>query len=150
LSHNSPIHILLIEDDDGHAQLVERNLRRGGIVNSLDRVADGRAGLDYLRRTGAFAARADGNPMLVLLDIKLPKVNGVEVLRQMKADAKLRRLPVIMLTTTDDPREVATCYELGCNAYITKPVDYEKFVGVVRNLGLFLSIVAVPPAAAEE
>jgi CheY-like chemotaxis protein len=150
LSESRPIQILLVEDDDGHARLVERNLRRGGIVNTLDRVADGRAGLEYLQRSGEFTARAESGPTLVLLDIKLPKVSGVEVLRRRKADPKLKRLPVIMLTTTDDPLEVATCYDLGCNAYVTKPVDYEKFVAVIRNLGLFLSIVAIPLTPAEE
>lgn len=138
------VSILLVEDDDGHAHLVERNLRRGGMTNRLERVADGQAALDYLQRQGAYADRPGGAPLLVLLDIRLPMVDGVEVLRRMKADELLRRVPVIMLTTTDDHREIQRCYDLGCSAYIVKPVDYDKFVNVVRQLGLFLAVVEVP------
>lgn len=138
--------ILLVEDDDGHAHLVERNLRRGGLVNRLERLADGQSALDYLWRQGAHANRPVGTPLLVLLDIRLPKVDGVEVLRRMKADPQLKLVPVIMLTTTDDPREVQQCYALGCSVYIVKPMDYDQFVAVVRQLGLFLAVVQVPVA----
>jgi CheY-like chemotaxis protein len=130
--------ILLAEDDDGHAQLIERNLKRAGVVNPIVRVADGQAALDYIRQGG------NGQPLLLLLDINLPRVDGIEVLRQLKADPNTSKLPVIMLTTTDDPREVDRCYALGCSVYITKPVRYESFVEALRRLGMFLEIVKLP------
>jgi CheY-like chemotaxis protein len=136
--------ILLAEDDDGHANLVGRNLRRAGLANDIIRFADGRDALDYIRREGRFAERTMGPPLLVLLDINMPRVDGVEVLRQLKADERTATLPVIMLTTTDDPREIRHCYELGCNVYVTKPVDYTEFVEAIKRLGLFLAVVKVP------
>jgi CheY-like chemotaxis protein len=136
--------ILLAEDDSGHATLVQRNLKRSGIVNRVQHVTDGQAALDYLRCEGPFAARAANGPMLLLLDINMPRLDGVEVLRQVKADPRIAKVPVIMLTTTDDPREVQKCYELGCSVYITKPVVYEDFIAAIKQLGLFLSIVTIP------
>jgi CheY-like chemotaxis protein len=130
--------ILLAEDDDGHAQLIERNLKRAGVVNPIVRVADGQAALDYIRQGG------NGQPLLLLLDINLPRVDGIEVLRQLKTDPQTSKLPIIMLTTTDDPREVDRCYALGCSVYITKPVRYESFVEALRRLGMFLEIVKLP------
>lgn len=141
---SEPLIILLAEDDPGHATLVQRNLRRAGITNETVHVADGQLALDYVRRQGAYAERASSGPLLLILDINMPRVDGVEVLRQIKADAETAKLPVIMLTTTDDPREVERCYELGCSVYITKPVEYEAFVEAVRRLGLFLQVVRVP------
>ncbi|MGM0369366.1 MAG: response regulator [Bacillota bacterium] len=132
--------ILIVEDDDGHATLINRNLRRIGIKNDLKRFANGQEVLDFL-----FDPNLDGSKSyLILLDIRMPKVDGLEVLRQIKADDKLSKIPVIMLTTTDDPREVNTCHKLGCNNYITKPVDYQKFVDALKQLGLFLNIVETP------
>ncbi len=136
--------ILMAEDDQGHATLVQRNLRRAGIANEIVHVKDGQEALDYVRCEGAHAGRHPNGPLLLLLDINMPKVDGVEVLRRVKADEHTARIPVIMLTTTDDPREVQRCYDLGCSVYITKPVAYEAFVEAVRRLGLFLSIVRVP------
>jgi CheY-like chemotaxis protein len=136
--------ILLAEDDDGHAYLIQENLRDAGIANRVVRVRDGQEALDYIHRRGDFAGRVPNGPLLVLLDINMPRVDGVEVLRQLKADPRTEQLPVIMLTTTDDPREVRRCYELGCSSYVTKPVEYDRFVEAVRRLGLFLSIVQVP------
>jgi CheY-like chemotaxis protein len=136
--------ILLAEDDSGHATLVQRNLKRSGIVNRVQHVTDGQAALDYLRCEGPFAARAANGPMLLLLDINMPRLDGVEVLRQVKADPRIAKVPIIMLTTTDDPREVQKCYELGCSVYITKPVVYEDFIAAIKQLGLFLSIVTIP------
>src|SRR5438067_653800 len=124
-----PLVILLAEDDDGHAVLVQRNLRRGGVANEVVRVADGQAALDYARSEGAHAGRAR---------------NGVEALRRLKADEATKRIPVIMLTTTDDPREVERCYRLGCSVYITKPVEYDRFVEAIKQLGLFLQVAKVP------
>jgi CheY-like chemotaxis protein len=139
-----PLQIVLAEDDDGHATLVQKNLDRSGLVNGFCRVRDGQEALDFLRGQGAFAGQAPPSCVLLLLDIKMPRVDGVEVLRQVRADPRTARTPVIMLTTTDDPREVARCYELGCNVYITKPVEYQAFVEAIRRLGLFLQVVAVP------
>ncbi len=136
--------ILLVEDDDGHAYLVEQNLAEAGFMNPLVRLRDGQEALDYVRCEGAFAGRPPGGPVLMLLDINMPRVDGVEVLRRLKADPKTDRLPVIVLTTTDDPREVKRCYEVGCSSYVTKPVEYEKFVEAIRRLGLFLTVVRAP------
>ncbi|HEV3257298.1 MAG TPA: response regulator, partial [Gemmataceae bacterium] len=123
-----PLGILLAEDDEGHANLIQRNLRRAGIANEVFHVKDGQEALDYIRRQGMYAGRATNGPFLLLLDINLPRLDGVEVLRQVRADERLAKIPVIMLTTTDDPREVQRCYELGCSVYITKPVAYEEFI----------------------
>jgi CheY-like chemotaxis protein len=140
-----PLLIVLAEDDDGHASLVQRNLERAGLANGLERLKDGQEALDFIRGQGAFAGRnASQQPVLLLLDIKMPRVDGVEVLRQIKSDPKTALIPVIMLTTTDDPREIQRCYELGCSVYITKPVDYQGFVEAIKRLGLFLQVVRVP------
>lgn len=136
--------ILLAEDDEGHAYLVRENLLGNGIANEMVHVKDGQEALDYIRCEGAYRDRIRNGPLLLLLDINMPRVDGVEVLRQLKADPTTEKLPVIMLTTTDDPREVTRCYELGCSSYVTKPVEYDRFVEAVRCLGLFLSIIQVP------
>lgn len=143
MSHE-PVMILLAEDDEGHAQLVQRNLKRAGITNEVRRVEDGQLALDYVRREGQFSDRTRNRPLLVLLDINMPRIDGIEVLRQIKADANLATIPVIMLTTTDNPREIEACYQLGCSIYITKPVEYEPFVEAIKRLGLFLQVVRVP------
>ncbi len=136
--------ILMAEDDDGHASLVRRNLKRAGISNEIVHVSDGQAALDYLRCEGPYAARVPNGPLLLLLDINMPRVDGVEVLRRLKGEERTARVPVIVLTTTDDPREIERCYELGCSVYVTKPVAYEDFLEAIKRLGLFLSIVKVP------
>ncbi len=140
----SELVILLAEDDDGHAYLIEQNLRDGGVGNVIVRARDGQEALDYVRCEGPHAARVPNGPLLLLLDINMPRVDGVEVLRQLKADPRTEAAPVIVLTTTDDPREVRRCYELGCSSYVIKPVEYDRFVEAVRRLGLFLAIVRVP------
>jgi CheY-like chemotaxis protein len=139
-----PLLIVLAEDDDGHASLVQRNLERAGLANGLHRLKDGQEALDFLRGEGDYAGRNTNQSVLVLLDIKMPRVDGVEVLRQLKADPRTALIPVIMLTTTDDPREIQRCYELGCSVYVTKPVDYQGFVEAIKRLGLFLQVVRVP------
>ena len=138
------ITILLAEDDDGHAGLVERNLRRAGVSNRIERMRDGQDALDYLNARGPHLGRQPGGPLLMLLDINMPRVDGVEVLRQMKETASTARIPVVMLTTTDNPHEVERCYELGCSVYVTKPVTYDELSEAMRRLSLFLSIVTVP------
>lgn len=136
--------ILLAEDDDGHAQLIRKNLVRAGIVNQVLHFKDGQEIMDFFLRRGEGPHRKSGVSYILLLDIRMPKLDGVEVLAQVKADPELRKIPVTMLTTTDDPREVERCHSLGCSHYITKPVDYENFVNTIRQLGLFLAVVQVP------
>jgi CheY-like chemotaxis protein len=139
-----PVTILLAEDDDGHAQLVQRNLERAGLLNGLLRVHDGQELLDCLNSRGSSHQQTLGEALVVLMDINMPRVDGVEALRQIKANPNTHRIPVIMLTTTDDPRDIDRCYELGCNVYVTKPVEYEGFIDAIRRLGLFLQIVQRP------
>lgn len=136
--------ILIADDDPGHARLIEKNLRRAGLMNRIVRFEDGQQILDFLLQNGGGPKAATDAAYFILLDIRMPKVDGVEVLRQLKADPELRKIPVSMLTTTDDPREVERCHALGCNNYIVKPVDYEKFSEAIRQLGLFVSLVQVP------
>jgi CheY-like chemotaxis protein len=141
---NRDVVLLIADDDAGHARLIEKNLRRAGLSNPILRFEDGQQILDFLFQRGDGQRRAADTPYLLLLDIRMPKVDGVEVLRQVKADAALRKISVSMLTTTDDPREVERCHGLGCNNYIVKPVDYEKFSEAINKLGLFISLVQVP------
>ena len=141
---NSEVIILVAEDDEGHAGLIRKNLDRAGIVNEIRHFWNGQEALDFLFARGEGPHREAGRAYILLLDIRMPRVDGTEVLRQVKADAELRKMPVIMITTTDDPREVEHCHTLGCNNYITKPVEYDAFVQAVRQLGLFLSVVQVP------
>lgn len=131
--------IVLAEDDDGHATLIRRNLERVGLINVFVRLRDGQEALDYL-----LGPEGCSGPCLLLLDVNMPRIDGIEVLRQLRADARTATLPIIMLTTTDDPREVQRCYQLGCNVYVTKPVDHHAFIEAVRRLGLFLQVVKVP------
>ena len=140
--------ILLAEDDEGHALLVKRNLARAGIANEIVHVTDGQKALDFVRREGRHAHRSAGMNLLLVLDINMPCLDGVQVLQQIKADESTAKIPVIMLTTTDDPREVERCYEIGCSVYITKPVEYVGFVEAIRQLGLFLQVVQVPHESA--
>jgi CheY-like chemotaxis protein len=134
----------LVEDDPGHTRLIEKNLRRSGISNEITTVTDGQQALDYLNGEGDHAGTKPSSPLLVLLDLNMPVLDGYQVLKRMKANADTRRIPVIILTTTDDEREVSRCYDLGCSVYITKPVDYAEFSEAIRRIGLFLSVVTVP------
>lgn len=136
--------ILVADDDEGHAGLIVRNLNRAGVSNAIERFRDGQEILDFLFRKGEGKQLENDTSYILLLDIRMPKVNGIEVLRQIKADSELKKLPVIMVTTTDDPKEVSRCHELGCSSYITKPVEYDAFVNAVQNLGLYLTVVEVP------
>jgi CheY-like chemotaxis protein len=137
------VKILIADDDAGHARLIEKNLQRDGLHNPIERFENGQVVLDFLFGRGQNKASGEIG-YLLLLDIRMPKVDGVEVLKQIKADPELRKIPVIMLTTTDDPREVARCHALGCSNYIVKPVDYEKFSEAIKQLGMFVSLVQVP------
>jgi CheY-like chemotaxis protein len=129
--------ILLVEDDPGHARLVEKNLRRASIKNRIIIFNDGQKIVNYLHNDSVASA-----PLLVLLDLNLPVLDGYRVLEQIKGNPDTRHIPVVVLTTTDDPREVARSYELGCDAYINKPVDYAKIAEVLVKVGLFFTIVS--------
>ena len=137
-----PVTIVMIEDDPGHAKLIEKNIRRANINNEIVHFTDGGSALDHLMSE---AVRANG-PLLVLLDLNLPDMQGTDILAKIKSTEHLKRAPVIVLTTTDDKVEIQRCYDLGCNVYISKPVDYEGFAQAIRQLGLFLSVIQVPEA----
>jgi CheY-like chemotaxis protein len=137
--------ILIVDDDEGHAILVRDNLEAAGLSNRFEHFSDGQEVLDFFFHRGDGRQSHAGETYLVLLDIRMPKVDGIEVLRRLKSDPELHKLPVIILTTTDDVREVERCHQLGCNVYIQKPVDYEKFAEAMRRLGLFMSLLLVPP-----
>ena len=141
---NEEVVILIAEDDEGHAGLIRKNLARAGIVNSVIHFLDGQAVIDFLFKKGEPPHRESGIAYILLLDIRMPRLDGVEVLTRIKADPELRKLPVIMITTTDDPREVERCHFLGCNSYIAKPIEYESFVNAIRQLGLYLAVVKIP------
>ena len=136
--------ILIADDDAGHVRLIEKNLARAGLNNPTQRFENGQQVLDFFLGTGGGPHAKPEASYLLLLDIRMPKVDGVQVLQQLKRDGPLRKMPIIMLTTTDDPREVGRCHALGCNSYIVKPVDYDKFAEAIKNLGLFISLVEVP------
>lgn len=134
-----PVTIAIVEDDDGHAHLIQKNLRRGNINNPITRFPNGRVFLEYL-----FSDESTDKQHLVLLDLNMPELDGYTVLKRMKEHERYRRIPVIVLTTTDDTREIERCYDAGCNVYITKPVEYAKFSEAIRELGLLLNVMAVP------
>jgi CheY-like chemotaxis protein len=136
--------ILIAEDDEGHAKLIQKNLHRAGLHNKTLLFRDGREILDFLHGNHPSHNLEEGKAYLLLLDIRMPRVDGIEVLERIKADPELCKLPVIMVTTTDNPREVESCYNLGCSTYITKPVDYDKFVEAVNQLGFFLMATEIP------
>ena len=144
MNKHQPVTILLVEDDPGHAHLIEKNLRRGGISNEIVTLDNGRKAVDFLFKKGAYAGADHASPLLILLDLNMPVLDGYQVLKMIKASDETRHLPVIVLTTTDNPQEIARCYETGCNVYVTKPVDYGQFSNAIRMLGLFLSIVKIP------
>ncbi len=139
---NKPVTIVMIEDDDGHARLIERNIRRAGVTNEIIHLSDGATTYTYFNELKA--QPADVTPNLVLLDLNLPDVSGIEILEYLKNDGHLKVTPVVVLTTTDNQAEIQRCYDLGCNVYITKPVDYQQFATAVRQLGLFFSVIKVP------
>jgi CheY-like chemotaxis protein len=136
--------IIMIEDDLGHATLIEKNLRRAGIMNELVHIDNGRKALDYFQSQGEFEGQEPAPCLLVLLDLNLPEVDGFEILKELKSKEATRTIPIIILTTTDNPREVERAYELGCNIYVTKPVVYENFAESIRKLGLMLAVVKLP------
>lgn len=131
--------ILIVDDDEGHAILIRENLESAGMLNRIEHFRDGQAALDFFSHQ-----RSPNESYIVLLDIRMPKVDGIEVLRRLRADHDLKMLPIIMLTTTDDVRDVKRCHQLGCNGYIQKPVDYDRFAEAIRRIGLFVPLLLVP------
>jgi len=141
-----PVTIVMIEDDEGHARLIERNIRRSGVNNQILPFTNGTAATRYLFGCDGSGFDHKGEALLILLDLNLPDMTGVEILRKIKENKYLKSTPVVVLTTTDDSMEINRCYELGCNVYITKPVNYDSFANAIRQLGLFFSVIQVPAA----
>jgi CheY-like chemotaxis protein len=137
--------ILLVEDDPRDIELTLSALGEFNLANGVTVARDGDEALDYLFRRGTFATRKEGNPVVALLDIKMPKVGGIEVLRQMKASPQLKFIPVVMLTSSREEPDLRASYELGVSAYVVKPVDFTKFMSVVRELGIFWALINEPP-----
>jgi CheY-like chemotaxis protein len=137
--------ILLVEDSINDVELILTSLVENHLGNEVIVVRDGAEALDYLYRRGVYRLRREGNPVVVLLDLKLPKVDGIEVLTQLKADPGLRVVPVVVLTSSREEKDLSRCYELGTNAYVVKPIDFHEFVDVIRGLGLFWAIINEPP-----
>ena len=145
MSHDGkPVTIIMIEDDEGHARLIEKNIRRAGVSNQILPFTNGTAALEFLMGPDGTGAVNKGRQLLVLLDLNLPDMTGVDILEKVKGNDHTKRSPVVVLTTTDDQREIQRCYDLGANVYITKPVDYEGFANAIRQLGLFFAVMQVP------
>jgi len=137
--------ILLAEDDPNDVELTLTALAEYNLANKVAVVHDGEEALDYLYRRGNFTTRPNGNPIFVLLDLKMPKVSGLEVLRRMKTDGELRMIPVVVLTSSREAPDLAECYKLGVNAYVVKPVDFHDFIKAVKELGVFWAAINEPP-----
>lgn len=143
MSAHKEVVILIAEDDDGHAELIIEGFRESGVMNKIIRFEDGEKIWNFLTNKNIEQRMLENKNYLILLDINMPRMDGVEVLRRIKLTPSLQDLLVMMLTTTDDPREVEYCYQLGCNVYVTKPVDFKKFADTLQRIGLFLQIVKV-------
>jgi CheY-like chemotaxis protein len=137
--------ILLVEDDPRDLELTLVALERSQLANEVIIVRDGEAALEYLTRTGEFSGRAEGNPAVILLDLKLPKVNGLEVLQTVRTTDPLRSIPVVMLTSSHEETDVLRSYQLGVNAYVVKPVEFKQFVEAIADLGIFWAVLNEPP-----
>ena len=139
---NEPVELLLVEDNEDDIVLIQEAFADAKLMNVICKVRDGEEAVAYLRREGRY--QEVRRPGLILLDINMPRLDGIETLRQLKAHDESKTIPVVMLTTTDDPNEIERCYQLGCGIYVTKPVDGEKFSEAVTRLGLFLQVVTIP------
>lgn len=137
--------ILLIEDDPKDIELTINALNEYNLTNDIFVVRDGAEALDYLYRRGVFAQEAEGTPVVILLDLKMPKVDGIQVLRQIKSDTQLRAIPVVILTSSSESQDLEVCYQLGANAYVVKPVKFTDFVESVKGIGIFWALINTPP-----
>jgi CheY-like chemotaxis protein len=142
--------ILYVEDDERDVELTLGALEQHHLANAVTVARDGEEALDFLYRRRNFQSRPEKDPVLVLLDLKMPKVDGFEVLRQIKSDERLKTIPVVVLTSSREEKDLIASYRLGVNAYVVKPVDFEQFVGAVKELGLFWLMVNEPPPAARK
>jgi len=133
--------ILLVEDDDGHSTLIRKNLRRGGLDNEIIPLKNGQLAIDYLRKY--ITQPLSRKPILVLLDLNMPVMDGFQVLEIVKNDKRMSKIPIIILTTTDNPGEIDRCYDLGCNIYITKPVECDRFADAIKKLGFMVGVMKV-------
>jgi CheY-like chemotaxis protein len=143
-------HILLIEDDPKDIELTLTALEEYNLANEVVTTRDGVEALDYLYRQGDFAQRPEGNPIVILLDLKIPRMDGVEVVRQLKTDEQMRLIPVVILTSSRESRDLEKCYQLGVNAYVVKPVRFTEFVEAVKQIGVFWALVNEPPPGSEK
>lgn len=137
--------ILLVEDSLNDIELILTSLAENNLGNEVVVVRDGEEALDYIYRRGVFRLRREGNPVVVMLDLKLPKVDGFEVLGRLKSDPTFRVVPVVVLSSSREEQDLARCYQLGTNAYVVKPIDFHEFVDVIKSLGLFWAIINEPP-----
>jgi two-component system response regulator len=139
------VEILLVEDNNTDAELTLRALKKNNLANNVVWVKDGAEALDFMFQAGAYAERRTGMPKLVLLDLKLPKIDGIEVLRRIKSDAKTRTIPVVMVTSSAEERDLVESYKLGVNSYLVKPVDFKQFIDVVSQAGLYWAVLNTTP-----
>jgi CheY-like chemotaxis protein len=137
--------ILMVEDDARDVELTLAALEQYNLANEVVVLGDGEEALDYLHQRGKFMTRPSGNPAVLLLDLKLPKVDGLEVLQQIKTDDRLKMIPVVVLTSSREERDMVASYQLGVNAYVVKPVDFHQFVNAVKQLGIFWALINEPP-----
>lgn len=142
----TPVEILLVEDNPNDAEMAIRALRKHNLANNLEHVVDGEEALDFLFGQGNFTERKNAkSPKVILLDLKLPKVDGLEVLREVKSNPETKQIPVVVLTSSKEERDIVESYKLGVNSYIVKPVDFDKFVDAVGNLGLYWLLLNQSP-----
>lgn len=148
MSHEAKaVTIVMVEDDEGHARLIEKNIRRAGVNNEIVPFTNGTDALTYLFGSDGMSGVSRSRHLLILLDLNLPDMTGIDILQRVKSNPNTKLTPVVVLTTTDDANEIQRCYDLGANVYITKPVDYESFANAIRQLGLFFSVMQVPESA---
>jgi CheY-like chemotaxis protein len=147
MSTGLPVEILLVEDSESDLQLALRALKKANIANRIEVARDGEEALDFMLARGAHAGRPNENPRVVLLDLKLPKVDGLDVLRALKSDSRTRSVPIVVLTSSKEQRDIVESYELGVNSYIVKPVDFDGFMKAVMELGLYWMLLNQAPSS---
>ena len=146
---DTKLEIVIVDDDPGHCELIRRNLKRAGLANNLTTLSNGQDALDFIYCQGDYLDRSPNKNLLLLLDVNMPGVDGLQVLKRIKNDSSKKHIPIVMLTTTDNPREIQECYKLGCSVYVTKPVEPDAFIDAIRRLGLFIAVFSVPPESSD-